>query len=108
MNMALFEDILVIFVGKSSKTYHIEDLTGNFIGKSSNTVHFRDLNRGGLERNVASNKTHLDAQRYKAQAIAEDVNITGWIKRWKIWLTTTTRVSQHSCIQKIIASGKPT
>ena len=45
--MALFEDILVIFVGKSSKTYHIEDLTGNFVGKSSNTVHFRDLNRGG-------------------------------------------------------------
>ena len=45
--MAIFEDILVIFVGKSSKTYHIEDLTGNFVGKSSNTVHFRDLNRGG-------------------------------------------------------------
>lgn len=27
----------------------------------------------GMERGVASNKTHLDAQRYKAQAIAEDV-----------------------------------
>ena len=27
----------------------------------------------GMDRGVASNKTHLDAQRYKAQAIAEDV-----------------------------------
>lgn len=27
----------------------------------------------GMERGVASNKIHLDAQRYKAQAIAEDV-----------------------------------
>ena len=62
----------------------------------------------GMDRGVASNKTHPDAQIYKTPAIAENVNITGWIKRWKIWLTTTIRVSQHSCIQKTIASGKPT
>ena len=43
--MAPFEDMMVIFVGKSSKTCHIEDLTGNFVSKSSNTMHFKDLNR---------------------------------------------------------------
>jgi hypothetical protein len=41
----------------------------------SDMSHMQDLAAiaTGMERGVASNKIHLDAQRYKAQAIAEDI-----------------------------------